>query len=192
VLAYVTRGDANARGGANDGIGVWTLRIGDGGAASAFVQTGVDADSPAFSPDGKWLAYNTFTPGSPGPPDVYVRPYPEGAPVQRISTEGGWSPRWSRDGRRLFYKTSVPDAAIEMRRWMVVDVTTTPTFTRSRPRPVITGTYLDTGGVANYDIDANDARFLVVQRLDVAPQPVTRVELVVNWFDELAERVPVR
>jgi hypothetical protein len=31
-----------------------------------------------------------------------------------------------------------------------------------------------------------------VQRLEIAPQAVTRIELVVNWFEELAERVPVR
>ena len=183
VLAFVTRGDAN------DAIGIRTVRMDGASAAETFVQTDVNSEQPAFSPDGKWLAYIT---GGSGPPDVYVRPYPEGEPVQRISTEGGWAPTWSRDGRRLFYKTSVPGvAAIGMQRWMVVDVTTEPTFTRSRPRPLFAGDYLETSGVSNHDVDANSERFLVVQRLEVTPQPVTRIELVVNWLEELAERVPV-
>ena len=119
-----------------------------------------------------------------------MRPYPEGVAVQRISTEGGWAPVWSRDGRRLFYETFAPGVGTEMRRWMVVEVTTEPTFTRGRPRP-LSGDFLETCCIANHDIDASGERFLVVQRLDVAPQPVTRIELVVNWFEELRERVPM-
>jgi serine/threonine-protein kinase len=192
VLAFVTRG--GDPGGADNGIGVWTLQMDNSSPAEAFVQTGMDSESPAFSPDGKWLAYSTYStavPADSGPPDVYVRPYPEGTPVQRISADGGWSPKWSRDGRRLFYKTLEPPADRETQRWMVVDVTTAPTFTRSRPRPLFAGPYLNTGAIANYDVDATDERFIVVQRLEMAPQPVTHIELVVNWFEELAERVPV-
>jgi Tol biopolymer transport system component len=188
VLAFVTRG------GANDAIGVWTVQIGGASSPEVFFQAGMDAESPTFSPDGKWLAYSTYgatTPAGSAPPDIYVRPFPEGVPVQRISADGGWAPAWSSDGRRLFYKTREPGAGVETQRWMIVDVTTEPTFTRSRARPLFTGTYLETGAVKNHDVAANAERFLVVRRLESTPQPVTRIELVVNWFEELAERVPV-
>jgi len=62
---------------------------------------------PAFksqatlSPDGRFLAY-TSTEG--GLPSVFVRPFPSGDARWQISTPQGTEPRWSADGRELFYR----------------------------------------------------------------------------------------
>lgn len=53
-----------------------------------------------FSPDGRAIAYSS---NETGPFEVYVRPFPGVADAIRISTEGGSSPRWSRDGTQLYY-----------------------------------------------------------------------------------------
>jgi Tol biopolymer transport system component len=56
---------------------------------------------PALSPDGRWIAYSSDESGTF---QIYVRPFPEAQRSKRqVSTEGGVQPRWSRDGRELFY-----------------------------------------------------------------------------------------
>ncbi|HEV8383335.1 MAG TPA: protein kinase [Candidatus Acidoferrales bacterium] len=50
-----------------------------------------------FSPDGKWLA----TQGMQG--EVIVQPFPGPGGIIQISNAGGAQPRWSRDGRQIFY-----------------------------------------------------------------------------------------
>jgi len=57
---------------------------------------------PAFSPDGRWLAYEGSESGSY---EVYVRPFPGPGGKWQISTGGGVLPKWSRNGRELFYRT---------------------------------------------------------------------------------------
>jgi len=57
---------------------------------------------PAFSPDGRWLAYSSNESGNP---EVYVRPFPGPGGKWQISVGGGLFPKWSRNGRELFYRT---------------------------------------------------------------------------------------
>ena len=53
-----------------------------------------------FSPDGKWFAYDS---SESGRTEVYVRRFPPTVDQWQISTQGGSSPFWSRDGRELYY-----------------------------------------------------------------------------------------
>jgi eukaryotic-like serine/threonine-protein kinase len=55
------------------------------------------------SPDGRWLAYVS---DEGGQSTVFVRPFPAGEGRWQISTPNGVEPRWSRDGRELFYRTN--------------------------------------------------------------------------------------
>ncbi len=57
---------------------------------------------PRFSPDGRWLAYDS---NESGKFEVYVRRFPGAGGKLQVSTEGGFRPHWSADGRRLFYRT---------------------------------------------------------------------------------------
>jgi len=56
-----------------------------------------------FSPDGKWLAY--FSDES-GQGQVYIRPFPSGSRVWKVSADGGREPRWRSDGRELYFISS--------------------------------------------------------------------------------------
>jgi serine/threonine protein kinase len=61
-------------------------------------------DSPAVSPDGKWLTYGS---DSTGNGEVYLLSLAGGDPRPiRISTNGGGNPKWSRDGREIVYQGS--------------------------------------------------------------------------------------
>jgi serine/threonine-protein kinase len=56
--------------------------------------------SPRFSPDGKFVAYES---DASGRPEIYVRPFAGGALPARISSDGGTKPRWRADGTELFF-----------------------------------------------------------------------------------------
>ena len=97
------------------------------GKPELFLQTAGLVINPAFSPDGRWLAYASNEAGNY---QVYVRPYPPatGGGQWQISTAGGAIPVWSRDGKQLFYRPA--DGRI-----MVVDYTTKgETFSPGTPR----------------------------------------------------------
>ena len=93
--------------------------------------------SATLSPDGRWLAY---TSDEGGQASVYVRPYPAGEGRWQISTPQGTEPRWSADGRELFYRH---DGIIS-----VVAIDTAHGFKAGRPEQVI-----DRAGRAGGDHD---------------------------------------
>jgi eukaryotic-like serine/threonine-protein kinase len=64
------------------------------------VQTEANEVAGALSPDGHWLAY---TSNASGRHEIYVQSFPDGGGKRQVSTGGGNSPRWRRDGRELFY-----------------------------------------------------------------------------------------
>ena len=90
---------------------LWTVPIeGDSTALRAgkpevLLQTPFDERYPAFSPDGRWLAYVS---NESGAYEIYVRAFPEaasGGGKWQISSGGGAYPMWSRTGRQLFFET---------------------------------------------------------------------------------------
>jgi len=57
-----------------------------------------------LSPDGKWLAYYS---DESGKGQVYIRPFPSGSQVWKVSADGGREPRWRSDGKELYFVSSV-------------------------------------------------------------------------------------
>ena len=144
---------------------------------------------PQISPNGQWLAY---TSNESGRNEVYVRPYPEvdGGKWQ-VSNNGGNSPLWSPDGRKLFYRNN--DVVIS------ASVETDQVFTVESPKILFQGTYL----AANYtpgsleltpwDISPDGKRFLMMKEPGTGESTrggPRRINIIVNWFEELKERVP--
>jgi Tol biopolymer transport system component len=86
---------------------------------------------PAFAPEGQWIAYAT---DESGRDEVYVQRYPSGE-RRLLSSDGGVSPAWSRNGRELFYTVVRPEG-LEM---MAVDLTLGSAFKASRPRRLFAG-----------------------------------------------------
>ena len=62
--------------------------------------TDADENQGRFSPDGRHVAFSSDLGGRR---DVYVAPFPQPGPARIVSTSPGAAPRWSRDGRELFY-----------------------------------------------------------------------------------------
>lgn len=66
-----------------------------------FLDTKLPVAEAVFSPDGRWVAYSSAESGVP--PEIVVRPFPGPGGKWQVSTGGGIQPRWSAQGRELFY-----------------------------------------------------------------------------------------
>ena len=74
---------------------------------------------------------------------------------------------------------------------MAVEVTTQPTFAVGKPKMLFEGPYVSTPGLlANYDVSDDGQRFLMLKPSE--QEPATQINVVLNWFSELQQRVPVK
>ena len=74
----------------------------DGGAPTPMLPGVKSPFPPKTSPDGRWMVYSSLE-GERR--EVYIRPFPSGTGRIQVSTHGGDSPKWSRDGRQIIYHT---------------------------------------------------------------------------------------
>jgi eukaryotic-like serine/threonine-protein kinase len=141
-----------------------------------------DIATPAFSPDGQWLAYDSTESGTD---EVYVTPFPGPGGKWQVSTGGGIFPKWSRNSKELFYRT--PDDTI-----MVADYTASgDTFRPGKPRLWSPGQFTELAGALNFDLHPDGQRFAVMKAAaDGAAAPVNKVTFIFNFFDELRRKVP--
>ncbi len=169
---------------------LWTLPMEEDGAGGLkpgkpvpFLITPFRERSPAFSPDGRWVAYRS--PES-GRPEVYVRPFPGPGGKWQISTEGGIYPTWSPNGKELFYRTLGASNRI-----MVVSYSVEgDSFHAGKPRLWSEEQFTDRGYTQNFALHPDGKRFAVLKAAeDTEAQEVTHVNLVTNWFDEVRRRV---
>ncbi len=142
--------------------------------------------SPAFSPEGRWIAYVSFESGAS---EVYVRPAPGNSAASGgkwlISTGGAKFAVWSPAGRQLFYAT--PDNHV-----MVVDYTAAgAAFSPGKPRPWSATPIGNASGPANFDV-APDGQRLLACPASEPEQAKGNLHLVflLNFFDELKRRLP--
>ncbi len=158
---------------------IWATPLDDVSKRTRLRETPFDEAAVRFSPDGRYLAYAA---DGLGQYEVFVEPYPpSGSPI-RVSTGGGAQPRWSRDGRELFYLSG--DGWL-----MSVPVSTTPAFTVGTPQRLfaVNGGVLwadikTNSGWPDYDVSLDGKRFLAA-----VPQPANRrpLTVLINWHPPL-------
>ena len=166
------------------GRDIWVLPI--DGEPQPFLVTSFDERAPTFSPDGRWLAYVS---NESRREEVYVQAYPGPGPRVQISVNGGREPVWSADGTELFFR-SLDGTDI-----MVVAVESAAVFAAEDPRLLFQGEYARSpmnNGRPYYDVSSDGERFLMLEDQsegdDSSPPVIT---VVLNWTQELLERVPV-
>jgi serine/threonine-protein kinase len=153
---------------------IWILNR--DGAASPFLVTPFDESSPAFSPDGKWLAYVS---DESGRGEVYVQPFPGPGGKWVISTEGGREPAWSVDGRELYFRQG--DALMS-----VAVAASASEFKAGRPAALFSARYEQMDGTRNYDVSPDRLSFVAVRNEGAAE--MNQLNVVLNWFAEVRAR----
>ncbi|HSM12548.1 MAG TPA: protein kinase [Thermoanaerobaculia bacterium] len=137
-----------------------------------------DEDHPAFSPDGKLLAWAS---DDTGRSEVYVRPFPGPGAKIAVSTHGGTGPVWSRDGRELFYA--------EGNRMMRVAIERGARVAVSAPELVFESSEFVWERPGNYDVLPDGSGFVMVRRGETTPA-TSSLRLVFDWFTELERLAP--
>jgi predicted Ser/Thr protein kinase len=163
----------------SSGNSLWTFLLRDRKPESFSPARSVYPLEAALSPDGRWVAYPMFD--STGTGGIFVEPFPSTGAKYRITS--GLHPLWSPDGKELFYWTGG---------LFMVKVTTTRAFEFSSPVQIPTP-FQSAGptAVRGYDIMPNGQRFLGIVPSGQGPaSSPTRIHVVLNWFEELKQRVP--
>jgi Tol biopolymer transport system component len=137
---------------------------------STVLQSPFNEGQARFSPNGRFLA---FVSEQSGRNEVYVTSFPRAGPSTRVSTGGGNSPKWSRDGREIFYLSA-------NRELVAVPVRTAPSLELGTPVTLFT---LKGPAWNGFDVSADGKRFLaVVPEVVANEQPLT---VVLNWTAEI-------
>jgi Tol biopolymer transport system component len=138
--------------------------------------------NPRFSPDGRWLAYESTESGGS---EIYVRPFPGPGGKWEISTGGGTNAVWSRARRELLYRA--PDGRI-----MVVPYTAAGDALQAEKPRVWSETpvQLRPPGGASFDLHPDGERVAMAPGTE-APAGPTHVTLIFNFFDELRRLAPL-
>jgi serine/threonine-protein kinase len=169
----------NGAAGAGDLIGV---RLSGDTTPVALVATAFSEYHPAVSRDGRWLAYSS---NESGAEEVYVRPFPGTSGGRwQVSNGGGAQPRWSADGRELFYL----DAAGRM---VAAQIRTVPDFEVVRLEPLFEASALLLDAFhQSYEVTADGRSFIFLRphttRQAAAP---TRLVVAEHWLSELQDRL---
>jgi serine/threonine-protein kinase len=153
------------------------------GQPTPLVQTKFSERNAELAPGGQWLAYES---NESGRGEIYVRPFPnvDGGRWQ-VSTGGGRTPLWSRDGQELFYVS--PEEAL-----MGVRLERGQAWRSGTPTRVFQGRYLfATAGQRAFDIAPDGRRFLMIKNSDPTARPQASIVVVQSWFEELKRLVPM-
>jgi eukaryotic-like serine/threonine-protein kinase len=156
------------------------------------IQTTFNERNGEFSPDGRWLAYES---DESGQEEIFVRPFPDvNGGRWQVSTGGGSEPLWARSGRELFYRG--PDGALL---GVAVAVEGSASFRTGKPVRLVEGRYYAGAGSGaapgrTYDVSPDGQRFLMVKEAGGSNQTAAPLSIVVvqHWVEELKRLVPTR
>jgi serine/threonine-protein kinase len=171
---------------------IWTLPL-EGpdsdrprlGTAEPFLRTPASEALPAFSPDGRWLAYAS---DESGVSQIHVRPFPGPGGSWQISTDGGTNPIWSRSAHELFYISS--SRRIMVSRYSYHD----DAFVAGKPSLWCEFQTLAPPQLPFFssiiDLAPDGKRFAVlVSASTESQQPPTQVNFLLNFADELRRKI---
>jgi serine/threonine-protein kinase len=180
---WTANGDLVFESGENNAVtNVWWEPSSSPGDPVPYFSTEADVDDVAISPDGRWAAYQS---DETDLEEVYVNSFPEPSRAFRVTEGGGQFPRWSPDGRTLYYwsRENLPVDTL-----YAVEVETEPTFSVRSRAIVLTGDFFP----EDWDLHPDGDRIIVSRQIppsEINPEH-DRWVVVLNFFEELRRRMP--
>jgi serine/threonine-protein kinase len=169
MLAFVEQEPTNGR-------DVWLMTLRGDPARRPFLNSRFDESAPRFSPDGHWIAYAS---NESGRTEVYLRSVADPARKQDVSNNGGTEPVWARSGRELFYREGDTMMAVSL-------AGNGPDIRVAGRQALFQGAFAKgTIDAANYDVTADDQRFVMVRAEEQASAQAS-LHVLINWFGAIA------
>jgi serine/threonine-protein kinase len=151
------------------------------GKPEQFLKSTSNDGFPAFSPDGRWLAYQSDVSGQN---EVYVRPASGLGGMWPVSNNGGTLPRWSRTGHELMYQSGGQIMAASY-------AVKGETFVAEKPR-----VWIPKLSSADWDLSPDGKRVVAATPVEApgesgaTPKQAHEIVMLQNFFDELRRLVP--
>ena len=141
------------------------------------------AISSNLSPDGRWVAYTSSG-------ELYVQPFPLTEAKYRIPAGGAHFPQWSPDRRQLFYANDEVGGTSKI---MAVDIQTQPSFVFGRPTPLGVDGIVSNQDRGGFAVMPDGKHFIVLlpTAQEQGKASADQINITLNWFEELTQRVPV-
>jgi serine/threonine-protein kinase len=166
---------------------IWILSLKDRKTSAFAQEPSMFIARSSFSPDGRWIAYQSSESGKRNL-RLWVQPFP--ATGEKHPIAAGGQPFWSPDGNELFFNAGTGGMVSK------VIITTRPTFSPGEEIPVAQGEVANASSLRfprNADITPDGTLIGLIPAETtlsgsiLAPQ----IQVVLNWFEELKQRVPV-
>jgi serine/threonine protein kinase len=156
------------------GLDLWALPLGGDRKPFVVAQTTYDENGGQFSPDSKWVAYES---NESGRYEIYVQAFPGPASKVPVSKNGGTQVRWQRDGKELFYialdgRLMAVPIRLDSKAQTVDASTPIPLFVTRVGGPIAYPNH------QQYDVSADGQRFLMNTIIEEALSPIT---IILNW-----------
>ncbi len=176
---------SDPKGGGRD---TWLLPLDGDRKPRRWLETPYGKTQPRLSPDGRWISYNTG--GRGGRPEVYVQPFAASGASSgtggrwQVSVDGGAVPRWSRDGRELFYMSGNKVMSVPLE----PGGAPSGPFKFGTPRLLFESRH--GAGPFNLEVSADGKRFLFIKTGEPdSAAGQQQLHFVVEWFEEVRRRV---
>jgi hypothetical protein len=144
--------------------------------ANPFLATPFLETDGRFSPDGRWLAYES---DESGRSEVYIRPFPGPGKKLAVSIGGGLAPRWPARAGEVFYTAGNAVFGVPVR--------TGPELSVGQPKKLFEISLAVTRDGYPYDVFPDGQRFVAVQDTEAAPR--LRLAYIPDFFDELRAKL---
>jgi serine/threonine protein kinase len=152
---------------------IWALPMEGHGKPLPVAQTSFDERAGQFSPDGRWVAFES---NQSGRFEIHIQQFPTPTATTVVSNGGGLQPRWGPDGTELFY--IAPDGRLMA---VPIRVSSGTKAEPSAPIPLFVAPVGSTpagGSIAEYIVADRGQRFLMNALIQQAASPIT---VVLNW-----------
>ncbi len=163
---------------------IWVLQLGGVRQARRLLESKFRQQEPAVTPDDRWIAYTSDRSGAN---EIWIASYPDQKSIKRVTSNRGWRPWWSRDGKKLYYVApgqKMMEVAFDEVRGNFV----------GQPKIVFAGNDWF-NEIPNYDV-TQDGRLLTILNGDLpagtapAKPDDAKINIVLNWFEELKRLAP--